>query len=188
MRREIAKPYPSSDACSEAMPISTLNPALMGIASLHLSYGLPRNDGLMLPPIKTACSKTSIPSSPYRHGKSAALVMPIRTPATISGLLEPRMQRDRRRIERQFAVLDGDAERLAQFAGARAQRALVVQAAAAAHRGNAVGRLQARGSARRWPSLPFRRRNSRTNGCHRSDRHRKSPADRTSPCCAASAH
>ena len=68
--------------------------------------------------------------------------MPIRTPVTMSGFARARMQRDRRRIERQFAVLAGDAERGAEFAGPRAERAFVVQAAASAHRWNAVGRLQ----------------------------------------------
>ena len=67
--------------------------------------------------------------------------MPIRTPATISGF-RPRMQRDRRPVERQGVVRDGDAERFGQLARARAQRALIVQTAAPAHRRQAVGRLQ----------------------------------------------
>src|SRR5665213_4257490 len=45
------------------------------------------------------------------------------------GFADPRMQRVRRLVERQGAMLDGDAERLAQFALPRAQRAFVIDAA-----------------------------------------------------------
>src|ERR1700712_5733869 len=57
-------------------------------------------------------------------------------------LADARMQRERRGIEGQFAVRDRNAQRLAEFAGAGTQRTLVVQATAAAHRGDAMGRLQ----------------------------------------------
>src|SRR5260370_29674546 len=57
-------------------------------------------------------------------------------------LFRPRMQRDRRGVERQLAVLDGDGECFAELAWSRAQRSLVMQAAPAPHRCNAVGRLQ----------------------------------------------
>jgi hypothetical protein len=55
------------------------------------------------------------------------------------------MQRERRHIQWQLALLDRDVKCFAQFSGSRTQRALVMQAAATAHRGNAVGRLQRAG-------------------------------------------
>src|SRR5215213_4691145 len=58
------------------------------------------------------------------------------------GFAEPRMQREWRLIQRQRIVFDGDAERLAELAGPGTQRALLLQAAAAAHRRQTVGRLQ----------------------------------------------
>src|SRR5215213_1889929 len=58
------------------------------------------------------------------------------------GFAEPRMQGEWRRIERQRIMFDGDAERLAELAGPGTQRTLLLQAAAAAHRRQAVGRLQ----------------------------------------------
>ena len=171
--------------CERSNPLSRSHSANMDC------FASPRNDGSTMHGRASAHQngllKNLDPFNPYRHGRSTALVIPIRTPATISGLPSRACSANRRRIERQLAVLDGDAERLAEFAGPGTQRALVVQAAAAAHRRQCHGSAAARGSARRWPSLPFRRRNSRTNGCRRSGRRRKSPADRTSPCCAASA-
>jgi hypothetical protein len=52
------------------------------------------------------------------------------------------MQRERRLIQRQLIMFDGDAKRLTELAGSRTQRALLLQAAAAAHGGYAVRRLQ----------------------------------------------
>src|SRR6266404_7051353 len=58
------------------------------------------------------------------------------------GFSEPRTQCERRLIERQLAVLDRDAERLAELAGSGTQRAFLLQATAAAHRRQTVGWLQ----------------------------------------------
>ena len=57
-------------------------------------------------------------------------------------ILRPRMQRDRRPVQRQGVVRDGDAERFGQLARARAQRVHIDRMAAAAHRGQAMRRLQ----------------------------------------------
>ena len=75
------------------------------------------------------------------------------------GLARPRMQRDRRRVERQPVMRVGDAERLASAcpgpSTAIARRAIRAGAASRQCRGSAP----ARGSAPRWPSLLSRRRN-----------------------------
>ena len=44
----------------------------------------PRNDGFRCQ-YQNGLLKNRDPFNPYRHGKSTALVMPIRTPITISG-------------------------------------------------------------------------------------------------------
>ena len=77
-----------------------------------------------------------------------------------------------------------DAQRLAQLARApsTAARSSRRRRAAAAWR-QARRSAPAPGSARRWRSLPPRRRNSGTNGCRRSGRHRRSRAGRTSRHC-----
>src|SRR5664279_6048339 len=58
------------------------------------------------------------------------------------GLSLARAQFERRSIERQAVVTVGDADRLAQFARARAEQPLVGHAAPAAHQRQALGRLQ----------------------------------------------
>src|ERR1700760_1224469 len=63
-------------------------------------------------------------------------------PADHIDFAHARMQGKWRLVQRQFAVPDGDAERLAQFAGTRAQGARFRHAAAAAHHGETMGGLQ----------------------------------------------
>ena len=89
-------------------------------------------------------------------------------------------------IERKPVVVVGDAERLAQPAGAGAEQARLVETAPPPHCSKSLRWARARGSARRWPSPSARRRSSSTNGCRRIGRRRHSREARTSRRCARS--
>ena len=82
------------------------------------------------------------PFRPYRHGSSTALVMPIRTPATISGLVIRACSAIGGASRARPLYLSVISKRFRQLPRTRAQRSLVGQSTPSPHRRYAVGRFQ----------------------------------------------
>ena len=102
------------------------------------------------------------PGTQKRHGRSAALVIPIRVPTTGSTSSQPgggRLDRDRAAVEVGAVEVELDPERLRELARARAEVLDALEAAALAHQRRSPRAARARGSAppRRRPRARRRR-------------------------------